>query len=87
MFAGYKLSLAFGGSAVIIKESINHFEESHLQRADMQLTVIAIKSTKQKLTVGAIYCPPRHNLKQQDYKILLQHPKVHYRWELKRQTC
>lgn len=78
---GYKIyhtihpdNQAKGGSAIIIKETINHFEECHLQRVDIQLTMVGIKSTKQKLIVGAVYCPPRHNLKKEDYKILLQHP-------------
>lgn len=33
-----------------------------------------MKSTKQKLKVGAVYCSPRHNMKQEDYQTLLQHP-------------
>lgn len=64
---------ARGGSAIIIKEKINHYEECHLQREDIQLTVIEIMSLKQKLRVGAVYCPPRHNLKKEDYLTLLQH--------------
>lgn len=76
---GYKIyhtnhpdNQAKGGSAVIIKESINHYEECQLQRAEVQLTVVGIKSTKQNLNIGAIYCPPRHNLKKTDYKSILQ---------------
>lgn len=64
---------ATGGSAIIIKESVSHFEEHHLQRVDIQLTVIGIKSTKQMLRIGAVYCPPKYNLKKDDYQILLQH--------------
>ena len=64
---------AKGGSAVIIKESIHHYEECHLQSAQIQLTMVSIRSLKQTLTVGAVYCPPRHNLKTEDYISLLQH--------------
>ena len=64
---------AKGGSAIIIKNKINHYEECHLQTAEIQLTVVGIKSTKQKLIVGAIYCPPRHNLKELDYKKFILH--------------
>lgn len=55
---------ARGGSTIIIKESLNHYEERHLQREDVQLTVVGIKSTKQTVKIGAIYCPPRYNLKK-----------------------
>lgn len=64
---------AKGGSAVIIKENINHYEERHLQRNDIQLTAVGVIATKQKLKVGAVYCPPRHNLKKEDYLTLLTH--------------
>lgn len=64
---------AKGGSAIIIKDNINHYEEHCLQSAEIQLTVVEIKSIKQKLTVGALYCPPRYNLKKLDYKNFLQH--------------
>lgn len=64
---------ARGGSAIIIKEGLNHFEECHLQREDIQLTVVGIKSTKQTMKIGAIYCPPRYNLKKDDYLTLLRH--------------
>lgn len=50
---------AKGGSAVVIKESINHYEEQPLQREEIQLTMVGIKSTKQSLIAGAVYCPPQ----------------------------
>lgn len=61
------------GSDIIIKDSINHYEEQHLQSEEIQLTMVGIKSTKQKLLVGALYCPPKHNLKKMDYRNVLQH--------------
>ena len=63
---------ARGGSAIIIKESINHYEECHIQKPEIQLTLVSIKSLKQNLVIGAAYCPPKHNLKMQDYKAFLQ---------------
>lgn len=77
---GYKLyhtihpqNQARGGSAILIKENINHYEEQHLQNEEIQLTIVGIKSTKQKLLVRALYCPPRHNLKKENYLNILQH--------------
>lgn len=42
------------GSAVIIKDTINHHEGYHLQRADMQLRLMNSKTEKQHITVGAV---------------------------------
>ena len=64
---------AKGGSAIIIKESIKHYEECHLQSVEMQLTMVGIESVKQKLNLGAVYCPPRYNLKKENYKNLIRH--------------
>lgn len=57
-----------GGSAIIIRENIKHYEEEHIQREKTQLTILGIDSTKQKLKLGAIYCPPRYNSKKDDFK-------------------
>lgn len=38
----------------------------HLLEAE--LILVSIVTIKQKLSVGAIYCPPRHNLKKDGYK-------------------
>lgn len=59
---------AKGGSAVIIKNSISHYEDRHIQSAEIQLTLVGIKALKQNLIVGAVYYPPRYNLKKTDYK-------------------
>lgn len=64
---------ARGGSAVIIKEALKHSEECHMQRDEIQLTVVRIASVKQKLIVGALYCPPKYNLKTDDYRSFLLH--------------
>lgn len=46
------------GSVVVIRDSINHYEERHIRSMEAQLTVIGIKSIKQRLTVGALYYSP-----------------------------
>ena len=80
IFKGYKVyktnhpdNKARGGSAIIIKDSINHYEECHIQSDIIQLTAVGVKSMKQKFTLGAIYCPPRHKLKSKDYESFLEH--------------
>jgi hypothetical protein len=62
---------ARGGSAVIIRDSVQHFEEISISTEKMQVTVVTIKCKTQTLKVAAIYCPPRYNLKKEDYMFLL----------------
>ena len=45
---------ARGGSAIIIRDSINHYEEHPIQREEVQLTAVTIKTTKQNLKIGII---------------------------------
>jgi hypothetical protein len=63
---------AHGGSAVLIRNNIKHVEEQKMQQEDIQLAVISV-TTKQNIRLGAVYIPPKHNLKTEDYKKLLKH--------------
>lgn len=64
---------ARGGTALVIKENLNHYEEQHLQTMETQLTVVGVKCLNQNLKLGAIYCPPRYNLKKENYKNIMKH--------------
>ena len=64
---------ARGGSAVIIKTKILHHEDVKIEKEEFQVTSVKIKTSTGALTVAAIYSPPRHNLKREDYLNLLQH--------------
>jgi hypothetical protein len=66
---------AKGGSAILVKETITQYEGLHLQKEDVQLTTIVIRTRKnnQRLNIGAIYIPPRYNLKKETYKLILNH--------------
>jgi hypothetical protein len=63
---------ARGGSAVIIKTGILHHEDVKIEKEEFQVTSVKIKTSTGALTVTAIYSPPRHNLKREDYLNLLQ---------------
>lgn len=63
---------ARGGSAVIIKDNIKHYEEEKYITCDIQATNIAVETTKHKLTVSAIYCPPRYNICEEEYIALFE---------------
>ena len=49
---------AKGGSAIIIKDSINHYEDHPMQSKEIQLTTIVIKSNTQDVKIGAVSSPP-----------------------------
>ena len=54
---------AHGGTAVIISEKIPHLDEE-----DLQATSIKIKDSSDSLTIAAIYCPPRHSVKKEQFE-------------------
>ena len=62
---------ARGGSAILIRGTINHNEELKIETEAIQLSMIKIFSTKQSLNVGAVYCPPNYKIKKDVFKDLL----------------
>lgn len=63
---------ARGGSAVIVRSNIEHHEENKISTEEFQATTIAVKTTTGLLSVTAIYSPPRHNIKADQYKMLIE---------------
>ena len=71
---GYKLyhtihpqNTARGGSAVIIKDNLPHYEEKQYQSASIQATSVKIKTANYNIMVCAAYFPPRYNLTKEEY--------------------
>lgn len=62
---------ARGGSAIIIKNNIKHYEETKIQSEMFQVTTAKIFTKNKLLNVAAIYSPPRHSIKEEDYNNLL----------------
>lgn len=60
-----------GGSAILIKKTLLHHEECIVQTNETQMVVIKVKSLKQDLNIGALYCPPRYIIKNMEFKGLL----------------
>lgn len=58
---------AHGGTALIIRENIKHHEAGKYEKENIQATSIVLEDNSGDLTVSAIYCPPKHNSKKQDY--------------------
>lgn len=48
---------ARGGSGVIIRKNIRHYEEENFMTRDMQATTLTLLTTKQMLTISTIYYP------------------------------
>lgn len=63
---------ARGGSAILVKENIKHHEEIKIKEETMQVTTINVQTKNKNFNVSAIYSPPRHNLKKEDYNKLFK---------------
>jgi exonuclease III len=61
---------ARGGSAVIIRNNIKHFEEKMYVICDIQGAIVTVGTSKQKLIVSAIYCLPRYSIYANEFKTL-----------------
>jgi hypothetical protein len=61
---------ARGGSPVIIINNIKHLEEEKYVTCDIPATIVTVETSKQGLTVSAIYCPPRYNISANEFKTL-----------------
>lgn len=61
-----------GGSAVIIKENIYHYEEHKSEEEEIQAVAVCVKTKYCPVTISAIYCPPRYSLKVDQYRTFLK---------------
>lgn len=63
---------AHGGTAVIISNKITLFEINKYETNYLQATNVTIKDTNGHLTVSAVYCPPRHSIKRNQFEDFFQ---------------
>jgi len=54
---------AHGGTAIIVKSTIAYHTQLKHEEAEIQATSIKVNETLRDITIAAVYCPPRHNLK------------------------
>ena len=59
---------ARGGSAIIIKNIIKHYQLNNYSSNHLQATSVSIEDTNGPLTISAIYSPPRFTIKQNQYE-------------------
>lgn len=58
---------ARGGTAILIKQNIQHFQQEEIRELYIEVTIIAIQYNGAELNIGAAYCPPRHSLTNSQY--------------------
>lgn len=71
VFANHPRNEAFGGSALLIKNSLNYCVAPSITSDAIQAAVVEIQFTRETVVVGAVYCRPRFNLKEADFDGLL----------------
>lgn len=62
---------ARGGSAILIKSNLEHFEEEKLSCEEFQATTITLLMKGVRTSFTSVYSPPRHNIKIEQYTRLI----------------
>ena len=58
---------ARGGTAVIIKDKISHTCNEEYRTPHIQSTSVSVQTSIGVITITAVYCPPRHLIKMEQY--------------------
>jgi len=58
---------AHGGTAIIIKSIIKHHEIEKYEKDYLQATTVVVEDWLGPLTISAIYCPPKHTIKMEQF--------------------
>lgn len=59
---------AHGGTAIIIKNTISHYEYTQHKKDFLQATSIILNNNNGPLTISAVYCPPKHRIARQQFE-------------------
>jgi hypothetical protein len=60
--------LPTGGTAIITKTGIKHHLHEHCNVDHLQATSVVIEDWIGPLTLAAVYCPPKHNIKAEQFR-------------------
>jgi hypothetical protein len=63
---------AKGGSAVIIKTNISHYEQYKIETSDIQSAVVCVETKNYKIHLASLYCLPKHKIKKERYEEFLK---------------
>ena len=61
---------AHGGTGIIVKSSIKHYELPSFQKDYLQATSVAIEDRHGTITTSAVYYPPRHSIAKENFDSL-----------------
>ena len=62
-FTNHPDGAAHGGAAIIVRSTLAYYEKLKHTTEEIQAASISVKGPQRELTVTAVYCPPKHNLK------------------------
>jgi hypothetical protein len=74
------------GTAIIIKTGIKHHLHEHYNLDHLQATSVVIEDWIGLLTLAAVYCPPKHNIKTAVSELLRYPWTIFGRRQLQRQA-
>ena len=60
------------GTAIIINNTLEYYERPKYAEATLQATSVTVSGLFYKITIAAVYCPRRHNLKEEHFKAFFQ---------------
>lgn len=63
---------AHGGTAIIIRNNIQHYESEKFSKDYLQATTVAIDGKHGPISMSAVYCPPKHLNKKEDFEAFFQ---------------
>jgi exonuclease III len=58
---------AHGGTAITIKSTLAYYEQPKYAEASIQATSVRVSGLFHEIAIAAVYCPPRHNLKEEHF--------------------
>jgi hypothetical protein len=59
---------AHGGIAILIKHTIDHYHLQKYEENHLQTTSIKVGTLPYQPIISAVYCPPRHNIKKEQFE-------------------
>jgi hypothetical protein len=62
------------GTAILRKTKIAYYEQLKYAEPVIQATSVRVKVPLRDITIAAVYCPPRHNLKAEHFEAFFQTP-------------
>jgi exonuclease III len=59
---------AHRGTAILIKQTVDHYQLQNYEENHLQATSIKVRTLPYELTISAVHCPPRYNLKKDHFE-------------------